>query len=123
MSDSDSFSLFSSVKTVRELLQRKLEDGAAQAQDELEAGLQEIEALWEELRTRSDELAGERQRYAEFFEYAPDAYLVTDPQGIVREANRAAAGELLAEIEMNKGGAERGVSAKPNPRAGRNSPI
>jgi len=95
MPDSDSFSLFSSVKAARELLRRKLDDGTTQAQGELAAGLQAIEALWEELRTCSDELASERQRYTEFFEYAPDAYLVTDPQAIVREANRAAA-ELLA---------------------------
>ncbi len=36
----------------------------------------------------------ERQRYQEQFEFAPDAYLVTDGGGIIREANRAAS-ELL----------------------------
>jgi PAS domain S-box-containing protein len=94
MPDNDSFSLFSSVKVVRDLMRRKLDDGASQAQGELEAGLQEIEALWEELRNQSHVLASERQRYSEFFEYAPDAYLITDSHGTVREANRAAA-ELL----------------------------
>jgi PAS domain S-box-containing protein len=94
MSGNDSFALFDSVKSVRDLLQRRLDDGAGLAQGELEAGLHEIEALWEELRQRADELAGERQRYSEFFEYAPDAYLVTDSHGTVREANRAAA-EML----------------------------
>lgn len=94
MHDGDSFSLFSSVKTVSELLRRKLRDDDAQARGELEAGLQEIEALWEELRSQSLELASERQRYAEFFEYAPDAYIVTDASGAIRDANRAAA-ELL----------------------------
>jgi len=94
MSGNDSFELFNSVKTVRDLLQRKLDGGAGHAQGELEAGLQEIEALWEELRQRADELTAERQRYSEFFEYAPDAYLVTDSHGTVRDANRAAA-ELL----------------------------
>ena len=93
MSGNDSFSLFSSVRSVRELLQRKASEDP-QAKGELEAGLQEIETLWQELRTRADELASERQRYSEFFEYAPDAYLVTDEHGTVREANRAAA-ELL----------------------------
>jgi PAS domain S-box-containing protein len=91
MSASDSFALFASVKSVRELLQRKLGDGAGPARDELEAGLQEIETLWEELRLRADELASERQRYSEFFDYAPDAYLVTDSQGSIRDANLAAA--------------------------------
>jgi PAS domain S-box-containing protein len=92
--ENDSFSLFASVKTVRELLQRKLEDGAGSARGELEAGLQEIEALWEELRGQAQHLASERQRYSEFFDYAPDAYLITDGHGAIREANRAAA-ELL----------------------------
>jgi PAS domain S-box-containing protein len=90
----DSFSLFDSVKVVRELMKRRLEEGGSAAQGELEAGLQEIEALWEELRGQALALAEERQRYAEFFDYAPDAYLVTDAQGDIREANRAAA-ELL----------------------------
>jgi len=94
MQENDSFALFATVKTVRELLQRKIHNGAGQARGELEAGLQEIEALWEELRSQSQELASERQRYGEFFEYAPDAYLVTDCHGAVREANRAAV-ELL----------------------------
>lgn len=96
MSGNDSFSLFSSVRSVRELLLRKArEEDGSHAKDELEAGLQEIETLWQELRTRADELASERQRYTEFFEYAPDAYFVTDEHGSVREANRAAA-ELVA---------------------------
>jgi len=93
VSANDSFSLFSSVRSVRELLQRKAKEDS-ESKGELEAGLQEIETLWTELRTRADELASERQRYTEFFEYAPDAYLVTDEHGSVREANRAAA-ELL----------------------------
>src|SRR5947209_1332568 len=32
----------------------------------------------------------QRERYRELFEFAPDSYLVTDLNGIVREANRAA---------------------------------
>jgi PAS domain S-box-containing protein len=94
MKVSDSFSLFDSVKAVRELMQRKLENGGEAAHDELLAGLQEIDALWEELRSQSQELASERQRYSEFFDYAPDAYFVTDCHGVIQEANRAAA-ELL----------------------------
>jgi PAS domain-containing protein len=90
MPGNDSFSLFSSVKVVRELLRRKIDQGADQARGELPAGLQEIEALWEELRQQSHVLATERQRYSEFFEYAPDAYVITDRYGVVQEANRAA---------------------------------
>lgn len=36
----------------------------------------------------------DRRRYYEMFEFAPDAYLVTNPQGIIQEANQATA-ELL----------------------------
>jgi PAS domain S-box-containing protein len=39
----------------------------------------------------------ERQRYQELFEFAPDAYLVTDTLGVIREANRAAG--LLLNVE------------------------
>jgi PAS domain S-box-containing protein len=91
----DSYSLFSSVRSVRELLERKARENGSHAKGELEAGLQEIETLWQELRARSDELASERQRYTEFFEYAPEAYVITDSQGVMREVNRCAA-ELLA---------------------------
>jgi PAS domain S-box-containing protein len=94
VSGHDAFALFSSVRSVRELLERKAREDGSDAKGELEAGLHEIETLWQELRVRADELASERQRYSEFFEYAPDAYLVTDEHGSVREANRAAA-ELL----------------------------
>src|ERR1700682_4048083 len=37
-----------------------------------------------------EQLALERNRYADLFELAPDAYLVTDPYGIIMEANAAA---------------------------------
>jgi PAS domain S-box-containing protein len=37
-----------------------------------------------------EQLALERDRYFDLFELAPDAYLVTDPYGIIMEANAAA---------------------------------
>ncbi len=36
----------------------------------------------------------ERQRYQDLFEFVPDGYLVTDAEGTIREANRAAAALL-----------------------------
>jgi PAS domain S-box-containing protein len=60
--------------------------------------LAELQASLEELRRQNDELAAaqrtiehERQRYRDLFEFAPDAYVVTDTAGMIREVNRAAA--------------------------------
>lgn len=68
---------------------------------ELDLALEELSVAGEELRSRHDELAStrqaleaERQRYQELFESAPVAYLVTDPMGRIREANRTAAALL-----------------------------
>lgn len=45
----------------------------------------------EELTVTRLQVEAERQRYQELFDFAPDAYLVTDLQGKICEANRAAA--------------------------------
>jgi PAS domain S-box-containing protein len=45
---------------------------------------------------------GLAQRYAELFEFAPDAYVVTDPYGSITEANRAAIELLRAGILPGK---------------------
>ncbi|HSJ52394.1 MAG TPA: PAS domain S-box protein [Anaerolineae bacterium] len=65
------------------------------------AGRQELEVVEEGLRQQNKELMearqaleAERLRYQELFEFAPDAYLVTDLQGAVQEANQAAASLL-----------------------------
>jgi PAS domain S-box-containing protein len=65
---------------------------------ELSATLEELHVASEELHTQNEELLAtrhvveaERQRYADLFEFAPDAYVVTDQQGTIREANAAAA--------------------------------
>ncbi len=69
--------------------------------EELSAALEELHVAAEELRQQNEELAAtrqsveaERQRYQDLFELAPDGYLVTDPEGIIQEANRAAASLL-----------------------------
>jgi PAS domain S-box-containing protein len=60
--------------------------------------LQELQVAVEELRQQNEELAAtrqeveaERQRYQDLFEFAPDGYLVTDPDAVILEANQAAA--------------------------------
>jgi PAS domain S-box-containing protein len=69
-----------------------------EAMEALYTTLEELQVSEEELRVQSEELATseemvetERLRYRELFERAPDAYLVTTPDGIVQEANAAAA--------------------------------
>jgi PAS domain S-box-containing protein len=68
---------------------------------ELNTTLQELRVAEEELRQQAEELAlsheaaaAEHQRYRELFNFAPDGYVVTDPQGTIVEANRAAAALL-----------------------------
>jgi len=93
----NSFSLYATAKNVTQMLRARLQ-GSPESAAELHAAIEEIQTLWEELQGQSDQLASERQRYADFFEYAPEAYFVTTPQGEVREANRAAR-ELLGVSE------------------------
>ncbi|MGV0108393.1 histidine kinase [Nostoc sp. DSM 114160] len=68
-----------------------------QVNQELQQALEELQVVEEELREQNEELGVarelvelERQRYRDLFEFAPDAYLVTDTVGIIQEANRAA---------------------------------
>ena len=69
--------------------------------EELRVSDEELREQGEELREQSEELAAahsiidrERRRYQQLFNLAPDAYLATDMEGVIREANRAA-GRLL----------------------------
>ena len=68
------------------------------ALETLATALEELHVAQEELLQQNDELLvaqqaieAERQRYQELFEFAPDAYLVTDAEGTIQEANHAAA--------------------------------
>ncbi len=74
-----------------------------EASAELHAAIEVIQTLWEELQTQSDVLAKERQRYADFFEYAPDSYVITEPHGEMREANRSARELLRLELDTLDG--------------------
>ncbi|WP_322675977.1 MULTISPECIES: PAS domain S-box protein [unclassified Nostoc] len=60
----------------------------------LQETVEELQVVEEELRQQSEELAIahktaqlERRRYQDLFDLAPDAYLVTDVAGIIKEAN------------------------------------
>jgi PAS domain S-box-containing protein len=71
------------------------------AWEELSAVLEDLGEIGETLRRRNEELAvscesleAERQRYQQLFDLAPEGYLVTDPEGVIQEANRAVASLL-----------------------------
>lgn len=88
--------LLTAISAVEDLVRPKLEarrqHKAENEQDqELQICMEELRVASEELMAMRDRLAVERQRYAELFDFAPEAYLETDARGNIREANRAAA--------------------------------
>ncbi|HUQ74959.1 MAG TPA: PAS domain-containing protein [Burkholderiales bacterium] len=90
--------LLTTVTAVRDLMIKRLEAESLNedAKREMEMALEELDVMWEELQGQAALLIRENERYAEFFEYAPDAYLITDAGGNVREANQAALDLLKA---------------------------
>src|SRR5439155_10289608 len=69
--------------------------------EELSSTREELRVVQEDMQEQTEHLLEmrhtlevERRRYAELFDLAPDAYLVTDSAGVVIEANRGA-GTLL----------------------------
>lgn len=88
--------LTTTISAVRELMIKRLEAGSLDpdSKREMEMALEELDMMWQELQGQAALLVRENERYAEFFQYAPDAYLITDAGGSIREANEAAL-ELL----------------------------
>ncbi len=80
------------------------------ALEELAASLEELHVALEELSAQNEELAqartlveAERERYRELFAAAPDPYVVTTPDGTIREVNEAAGSLLQATPELLAG--------------------
>lgn len=74
------------------------------------AFLQELSSAVEELRIQAERLATsvvaidrQRQRYAELFDFAPDAYVETDEMGKVIEGNQAASNLLGVTVRQMPG--------------------
>jgi PAS domain S-box-containing protein len=74
---------------------------------DLLSALEKLRVAEEELRVQNEELASnrellerERQRYYELFNFAPDAYIVTDTKGVIREANLAASQLLGVQAQF-----------------------
>src|SRR5437016_5700199 len=70
---------------------------ADEATEALDTTIEPLRVTVEELSLKNEELAAlqeslqqERIRYQELFDAAPGGYLVTDLQGVIREANRMA---------------------------------
>lgn len=102
-SQQDEPGLGSAIRALRDSVEAKLRGNAAAANgdaalpdqlDSLHAALEEFRAGWENLEAQSGQLAQDRELYAELFRSAPDAYVVTDTYGMIREVNLAAQ-ELL----------------------------
>ncbi|MBD2021365.1 helix-turn-helix domain-containing protein [Leptolyngbya sp. FACHB-36] len=61
------------------------------ASEEIEVTLEALSQKNEELASALHTVAVQQQRYQALFDLAPEAYLVTNAQGIIQEANQAAA--------------------------------
>jgi PAS domain S-box-containing protein len=92
-----------------------------EALEELRRQHEDLIVAEEELRAQLDELGrmglrleAERERYADLFERAPDAYLVTDRFGVIRDANAAAVHLFSLEIRYLRG---KPISAFVDPTA------
>jgi PAS domain S-box-containing protein len=85
--------------------------------EELHTALEELHISEEELTRRNEELIqaqksllkaqssieDERKRYRDLFEFAPDGYLITDSNGLIWQANRAAGFMLRVRSDLLEG--------------------
>ena len=67
------------------------------ASEELQVAVEALYQQSEELVVTRLQVEAERKRYQDLFEFMPQAYIVTDAQGKIQEANRAAARLLNLE--------------------------
>lgn len=58
--------------------------------EELTIALEELQTRYYEVAATRQALELEHQKYQDLFYFAPDAYIVTDCQGLIQEANQAA---------------------------------
>jgi PAS domain S-box-containing protein len=75
--------------------------------EHLNNALEEVQTLYETVCEQSESLAAavasahaERERYRYLFDHAPEAYIVTDVHGVIREANTQAAVLLNTPTEF-----------------------
>ncbi len=92
-----------------------MEGELSQALEELQVASEELVQQGEELIELRGLLEVERDQFHELFDLAPDGYLVTDANGVIREANRAA-GTLLHSEPERLGGKPLAVFVDPEHR-------
>lgn len=66
-------------------------DQLLDAFEELHRVMEELQLHTEELEALNQSLRAECRRYHELFEFAPSAYIVTDSQGVIQQANQTSA--------------------------------
>jgi PAS domain S-box-containing protein len=71
--------------------------------EELHVAAEELQQQNDELMAARDDVDSQRRNYQELFDLAPEAYLVTDALGIIRQANEAAVVLLHVRGEFLKG--------------------
>jgi PAS domain S-box-containing protein len=79
-----------SLSPEQQLTLARIMEESSTASEELRVADEELRQQYEELLLTREMVEVERLRYQELFEFAPDAYLVTDGYGTIQEANQAA---------------------------------
>jgi PAS domain S-box-containing protein len=67
--------------------------------EEMQTSLEASTVIEEELAQQSEQVVVQRDRYYDLFQFGPDAYLLTDADGLILEANAAA--RKLLNIRQN----------------------
>jgi PAS domain S-box-containing protein len=65
--------------------------------------MNELHRAWSMLKARVEELGAERQQYLDLFEHACEAYVITDREGLIHEANGAAVDLLQRRRQALRG--------------------
>ena len=65
--------------------------------------MNDLHAAWSVLKARVEELGAERQQYLDLFEHACEAYVITDREGLISEANGAAVDLLQRRKQSLRG--------------------
>lgn len=94
MEDDISKNLLILEQRMQELKGSTSEDALSEAMEELSISIEEMHSAEQELIEANRKLDEERWRYKELFDLAPDAYLVTNLYGVIKDANREASALL-----------------------------